>query len=249
MDPKVNVKLIGAAVLFILTIVGSLFFFIHKNRYEQCSEVYYVQFDQPILGLKKGDPVVYNGINAGRVLDLQPDFKTLKGVIIRICLDSHFPIKVDAIAMVESKTITGGLVIHIYPGSVQAKELERNGQEIPVIPGKSSRMDQMLQALPKILFSLEVTMKKIELLFSSQMVSDIHRSVESLRVVTEIMKDAFQKNETTINVLLSEVPLKISQFLDRGNSTLLQLEKTLQSIDKSPRRFLYQDPTQGVKLP
>ncbi|USO02053.1 MAG: MCE family protein [Alphaproteobacteria bacterium] len=249
MDPRVNVKLIGASVMFILCIVGALLFFVHKNKYEQCSEVYQVHFAQPITGLRKGDTIVYNGINAGRVMGMKPNFKTLKGAIVTICLDKAYILKSDAFAIIEPKSITGGLLIHIYPGSIEADMLKREKGIIPSIPGRSSRMEQMLESMPKILASLEQTIKKIEALFSAESVDSIGKTFQSVEIIADKLKKSIQKNEATINIMFSEVPLKFAQFLDKGNSIFNQLEKTLNSIEKSPRRFLYQDASQGVKLP
>lgn len=246
MDPKVNVKIIGLGVVGILFFIVSILFVIHKNQYEQCSEMFKIYFDRPITGLRKGDQVVYNGIIAGRVKDMKPDFKNLKRVVVTVCLEKGFPIKKDAFAAVESKSITGGLIITIDPGSNEAGDLHKVGKEIPVIRSRESKLDQLMQNLPKTLASMERTFQKIADTFSKETQQDIQKSVKSLSMVMNRFEEIMKKNEHGINTWLSDGSSKFNNFLDKSADTLKTLDQTLQSINKSPRRFLYADQSHGV---
>lgn len=246
MDPRVNTKVIGTGIIAVLAIIASILFVIHRNRYEQCSEVFRIHFDRSVTGLRKGDPVVYNGINAGRVKDMKPDFNNLQRVIVTVCLERGFPIKTDAIASLESKSITGGFVINIHPGSNDADEVKRVGKEIPVLANKDSNIDQLMQSLPKIMASVEKTVDSISKTFSKETTADLQKTIKKMGEIMERMEIILTKNEQGIDIWLTESSVKLSELMGQALMTFQNVDNSLQAINKSPRRFLYKDASQGI---
>ena len=247
MDPRVNVRLIGASVLFIFSLILATMFFIHKNHYNQCSEVFNVYFSQPVTGLRKGDSVVYNGIIAGHVKDMKPDPNDIKRVVVTLCIGKEFPIKKDATASIENKSITGGLIIHIYPGSNESDFMVQNGKEPLVIQSKESNIDLMLKSLPQILESLEKTVASFSKILNKETIDNLQKTIKQFTELSCRANHLIEKNEKGLQMWMTDNAIKLNHMLEQGSISLKQLEQILYSFNQSPRRFLYQDPSFGIK--
>lgn len=247
MDPRVNTKAIGAAVVGILAVIITILFVVHKNRYEQCSEVFRIYFERPVTGLRKGDSVVYNGINAGRVKDIKPDTTNLRRVLVTVCLEQGFPVKTDSFAMIETKSITGGLLVSIDPGSMEAHILKPSGGEIPVIQSRASNMDKLMDSMPKILTSVEKTFNQVSNALSKETLDNLNKTIERLSNMVEKVDTLLRTNEHGINVLLSEGTVHLNELLTQGVSTFKKIEAAIDALNHSPRRFLYKDASDGFR--
>src|ERR1019366_10743437 len=71
MERKANYVLIG---LFTFAVVAGAFgfvFWVHHTAGKKQSVIYRVIFDTSVSGLRRGAPVLFNGIRVGEVTDLQ----------------------------------------------------------------------------------------------------------------------------------------------------------------------------------
>src|SRR5690349_291925 len=98
METKANYVAVGAFVLAcILGIVVALLW-LAGFQYSQEYALYRTSFEGPVTGLGDGTPVRYNGIDVGRVKDLQFDPSDPKRVIVNMQVKPELRIPADSLA-------------------------------------------------------------------------------------------------------------------------------------------------------
>lgn len=276
MENRINIKMIGVGFIIVLSITIGLLFWIHRATYNACSEEYHIYFDRSVSGLRIGDLVVYNGIRSGRVLEIKRDTKDIQKTIVRICIEKNFPLKEDAYATIESKSITGGSVINIRPGSNDAPILKRTGKTLPIISSHPSTIDQVIKSLPKVLNTVSLTFTKINSVLDKNTQKNIQGSIKNFKGILKQTNQIIQSkdkairdildlaalnlskfskiqsfiidNEYSINTFLSTGMLNFSKFMENGAESMSSLRQILNALEKSPGRFLHNDSAKGVTL-
>jgi len=219
--------------------------------------VYDVHFPHTVSGLRKGDPVVYNGINAGRVKDIFVDPKNIEKVVVRVCLLSGFPIKTDAYAAVEVKNIAGGAVLAVYGGSNEAPLLlPKKRCHIPVICSQKSKIDQVIDSAPEITKQVKNILDDFGELFRGP---QKQQWIEVLRLLNSNLNKLDQIQGHVLSIveggsksglkgLLGNNSSYVQKFFRNGSDAMAAIKKLAEQIERSPARFLNQDPGKGTVL-
>src|ERR1700747_1668172 len=129
METKANYVAVGAFVLacIIGIVVGVLG--IAGFQYSREYASYRTSFSGAVTGLGDGTTVRYNGIDVGRVTDLQFDPNDPQRVIVKLQTKPNLHIRVDSEATIESEGLTGGSYVEISGGKKDSAEL------VPDYPG------------------------------------------------------------------------------------------------------------------
>lgn len=119
---RVGLFAIAAAGLaaLVLIVFGGLKFWRHRDHY-------FVVFDRSVMGLVEGAHVYMNGIEVGRVADIQLDRADLKRVRVDIAVDPATPVRADTRASLDLAGITGLKVIDLEGGSLEAAPVPPGG--------------------------------------------------------------------------------------------------------------------------
>lgn len=253
---QVQYTKIGLGFISVLGIIMFVLFWLHKSNYDQCKMVYDVHFPYTVSGLRKGDPVVYNGVNAGRVKDIFVNPKDIEKVVVRVCLLSGFPIKTDAYAAVEVKNIAGGSIIAVHGGSNHAPLLKpKKRGHIPVIFSQRSRIDQVLESAPHIATQIQTVLNDFGELFrgpqKQQWVDTLQLLKNNLSKFDEIQGHILSivgSNKSNLKNLLNDSNGHIQKFFKNGAEAMSAVKKLAEQIERSPARFLRQDPGTGTVL-
>jgi ABC-type transporter Mla subunit MlaD len=253
---QVQYTKIGLGFISVLGIIMFFLFWLHKSNYDQCKMVYDVHFPYTVSGLRKGDPVAYNGVNAGRVKDIFVNPKDIERVIVRVCLLPGFPIKTDAYAVVEVKNIAGGAIIALHGGSNEAPLLKpkKRGQ-IPVICSQKSRIDQVMEAAPRIVVQVQTLLNDFGELFrgpqKKQWIDSLrllNSNLAKLEKIQELLFSIVEHNQGPLNNLLGHNTGHVQKFFKNGAEAMSAVKKVVEHIERSPGRFFRQDPGAGTVL-
>ncbi len=98
-------------------------------QYSQEYSYYQTYFKGPVTGLGKGTVTRYNGIDVGRVTDLEFDPNDPQSVIVTLQVQPDLNIREDSLASIESQGLTGGTYVEISGGT--AKSPHPDGQARP----------------------------------------------------------------------------------------------------------------------
>jgi len=155
METKANYVAVGAFVL--VSVIGLVIalLWLAGAQYREEYSYYRTFFYGPVTGLGKGTTVRYNGIETGRVSQLDFDPEDPKRVIVTMQVSPSVPIHNDSLASIASEGLTGGSYVEIDGGSKNAPILVPGPEgEIPVIHSKPSTLQQIEQSAPLLIAKL-----------------------------------------------------------------------------------------------
>ena len=152
MEARANYVAVGAFVLLVLAgiLVGSLWL----ARVQFSTQYHYVETSVagPVSGLSTGAVVRLNGIDVGRVanIDLDPDDPTLVNLLLQI--RGSIAIHSDAVASIESQGLTGVSYVEMSGGTRNSPPLTTPpGQKYPRIASRPSSLQQVFNGAPELL--------------------------------------------------------------------------------------------------
>ncbi|MDH5430199.1 MAG: MCE family protein, partial [Nitrospirota bacterium] len=152
MEPKVNYLLAGSFVLVLSIVTLGLVVWLGKSDYRGVYDRYYSYMRQSVSGLSVNSSVKYRGVDVGRVKDIALNPENTEEVRLTLDILQGTPIKTDTVATLETQGLTGLATLNLEGGSREAPALVvEPGQEIPVIPSRTSLFFRLDMALSRLL--------------------------------------------------------------------------------------------------
>jgi phospholipid/cholesterol/gamma-HCH transport system substrate-binding protein len=113
---------------------------------------YRIHFAESVSGLTLGDPVKFQGVDAGTVKAMALDPDDPRKVTVDVSLGKDVPVSTDTRASLELKGITGVFFVELTGGAPGAQRLldATPAGQVPVIPSEKSKLAGMLDSLPKV---------------------------------------------------------------------------------------------------
>ena len=210
---KVGVFIFLAVVIVLVTIFWAKDFVVTSDMRDMK-----IRFES-VTGLKKGDPVVVNGVRKGKIkgFDLVGD-----SVTVEFMISKDVKIKKDYKMEIISTELLGGKTLNIYIG--------RSNQEVnydDILYGsKSGDMSDLMSAVSDMTGDIKSLVRN----FSSASVQ-----LDSvLRSVNDVISDPNVKSELKGTVSnISETSKNLNSLIAENKKTLgTIIEKTSQTIDK-----------------
>jgi phospholipid/cholesterol/gamma-HCH transport system substrate-binding protein len=152
MEEKVNYVLVGlfALVLGAALIAGVLWFSSEKS-YRKAYDVYLAYMNESVSGLTLDSPVLYRGVNVGRVRKIALVQGLVEQVQLTMLIERGTPIKEDTVAVLSVQGLTGVAHVELSGGSRDARPLQAHDPEkFPVIatgPSFLLRLDTSVSSL------------------------------------------------------------------------------------------------------
>src|SRR5579862_8625831 len=169
METRANYVAVGAFVLTCLVGIVVALIWLAGHQYRQTYAYYQTYFYGSVTGLGTGTAVRYNGIDVGRVTDLEFDKDNPRLVVGTLEIRSDLVIRQDAWASIESQGLTGGAYVEITGGSATAQPLAaHDDQPYPVINSKPSAFQQLAADAPALMAKLSDIAEKVEDILNDQ---------------------------------------------------------------------------------
>jgi phospholipid/cholesterol/gamma-HCH transport system substrate-binding protein len=187
METKANYVAVGAFVLVLLVagVIGLLW--VARVQFNSELTRYDIYFTGSVTGLAKGSLVSYNGIQAGRVVELRIDPQNLQQVRVTVELDQTTPIKSDAVAQLESQGLTGVSYVEISGGSLDAPPLAvQPGQRYPVITSKQSGLQRVFASAPEVLARLVELIDRLQDFLDEKNRLALAKTLDNVQQLTDI---------------------------------------------------------------
>lgn len=230
METKANYVAVGLFVLvFMLGLVVSLLW-LAGAQYSQEYVYYQTYFKGPVTGLGDGTTVRYNGIEVGRVKELQFDPNDPQRVIAKLQMKPDLHVRKDSVATIESEGLTGGSYVEISGGTKKSDELvpEYPGQ-IPVIKSSQSTLQQLAQSAPRLLEKLNRAADRVNDLLNDQNRKTFGHILGNLDATTTTLA----KRSGDIDAML----VNFSQASRSLNAASARIGPTLADADDSLKKF------------
>jgi phospholipid/cholesterol/gamma-HCH transport system substrate-binding protein len=238
METKANYVAVGAFVLACVIGLVVTVLWLAGIQYSQEYAYYEAYFQGPVTGLGKGTSARYNGIEVGRITDLQFDPNDPQRVIVTMQVQPNLNIREDSVASIESQGFTGATFVEITGGTAKSALLEaHDDQRYPVIRTKQSTFAQLQQSAPEVVAKLNVAVSRLNDLLSDTNRRSITHILANLDETTQVIArrsadiDATIANANKSMANLSEATNSLRPTLDKVDLTVQKYGKVADDAD------------------
>ncbi|MFZ6642421.1 MlaD family protein [Undibacterium sp. TC4M20W] len=170
METKVNYTAVGAFVLALgaLLIAAVLWLSVGLGKRQQ-TVLYQSIVSESVAGLNLDAPVKYQGVNVGKVRNINLDPGNPQQVQLVFSIIAGTPIKTDTLAVLKTQGLTGIAYVELSGGSPTAPLLQaREGQTYPQIPTKPSLSARLENVLSAVLTNLDRTAANVNAVLNDE---------------------------------------------------------------------------------
>jgi phospholipid/cholesterol/gamma-HCH transport system substrate-binding protein len=238
METKANYVAVGVFVLLcVIGLVVSIMW-LAGVQYAQEYSYYTAYFKGPVTGLGKGTVTRFNGIDVGRIADLQFDPNDPQSVIVTLQVQPRLNIREDSVASIESQGLTGATYVEISGGTAKSPLLAaKPGQKYPVIRTRQSGLLQLEQSAPELVAKLNIAASRINDIVNDENRKALAHVLANLdQTTTEIARrsgdiDAILKNTNDATARLDKASAGLQPTLDRLDQTATKFGKVADDAD------------------
>ncbi len=232
METKANYVAVGAFVLACMVGLVVTIMWLAGVQYAQEYSYYTATFKGPVTGLGKGTVTRFNGIDVGRIQDLQFDPHDPNAVIVTVQVQPNLNIREDSVASIDSQGLTGGSYVEISGGTAKSPLLTaKPGQKYPVIRTKQSTLAQLEQSAPEVVAKLNVAASRINDLLNDNNRKAIAQTLANLSQITDTLArqqanfDAIMRNTNEATANINKASASLQPTLDDVHLTVTKINR------------------------
>ena len=230
METKANYVAVGAFVLACVIGLVVTILWLAGVQYSQEYAYYQAYFKGPVTGLGKGTITRYNGIEVGRITNLEFDPSDPQRVIVTMQVQPNLNIHNDSVASIESQGLTGGTYVEISGGTANAPLLvTQDDQRYPVIRTKPSTFAQLEQSAPEVVAKLNIAASRINDLLNDDNRRAIAHVLANLDETTQVIA----RRSADIDATITDANKAVAN-LDQASR---DLRPTLQHVDLTVQKY------------
>lgn len=238
METKANYVAVGAFVLACVIGLVVTIMWLAGVQYSQEYSYYQAHFKGPVTGLGKGTVTRYNGIEVGRITNLEFDPSDPQSVIVTMQVQPNLNIRNDSVASIESQGLTGGTYVEISGGTASAPLLvAQDDQNYPVIRTKPSTFAQLEQSAPEVVAKLNIATSRLNDLLNDDNRRAIAHVLANLDETTQVIArrsadlDATIANANKAMANLDQASQDIKPALEHVDFTVEKYGKVADDAD------------------
>ena len=238
MENRANYVAVGAFVM--LCVIGTVvtLLWLAGAQYNQEYAYFQTVFKGPVTGLGNGTVTRYNGIDVGRVTDMQFSASDPRNIIVTLEVRPNLNIREDSVASIASQGLTGGSYVEIDGGSVNSPLLvAKPGQKYPVIRSKVSSIEQLEESAPELVAKLNTAASQLNDLLNDKNRAAISDILSNLDQTTTVLArrgddiDMTLHNVGQLTQTLKEASLSLKPTLNDADTTVTKMGKLADDAD------------------
>jgi phospholipid/cholesterol/gamma-HCH transport system substrate-binding protein len=237
METRASYVLIGGFVVSVLALVFVAVIWLGRSEFHREKNYYDIYFSGSVTGLNTGAPVRYNGVQIGRVEEIQIDPANIERVRVTIQVDRPDVIREGAVASLELQGITGYAFVQITGGSKDSPRLQRSGSaRYPVIAAIPSRLEKVFQSAPALLERTINVADRLADILNDKNREAIAETLENLRTTTQALGGTGGQIDGML-VEGAKAVKELRETLARVNGLTANLDSALNSKDGAVTRL------------
>jgi phospholipid/cholesterol/gamma-HCH transport system substrate-binding protein len=230
METKANYVAVGAFVLACVIGLVVTIMWLAGVQYSQEYAYYQAYFKGSVTGLGKGTLTRYNGIEVGRITDLQFDPSDPQRVIVTMQVQPNLNIREDSVASIDSQGLTGGSFVEITGGTAKSPLLvAKEGERYPVIRTKQSTFAQLQQSAPELVAKLNTAASRLNDVLNDNNRRAIAHVLANLDETTQVIA----RRSADIDATIAHANEMMAKLDDTANG----LKPTIQQVDLTVRKY------------
>ncbi|MDX1678478.1 MlaD family protein [Arsukibacterium sp.] len=231
METKANYIIVG--IFTLLFAVAAVLFGLFSAKYASDSswQRYQVVFNQSVIGLANGSPVLYNGVSVGRVADIGLDPQNVSQVLVTVDIEAGVPIYQDTVATIRLLGLTGNAAVQLKGGSPDSSKLPTERADPAKIAAVSSPLNTLLESSEGMVVTASKVLNQLDALFSDSNIERINSTLVSL----ERFSGSLAGPDSDVKQLLAQSSQASSALLELLNvltATTRKFDQLLVGIDQ-----------------
>lgn len=229
MNPRVNYALVGVFVIALGAALTAGLLWLWAGGPQEDQEYYVVEVRGSVAGLNLGAPVLFQGVDVGRVEDIR--IAENNPELIRVLLEvrDSTPIKEDTVAELKVRGLTGLVDVNLVGTSREAPKLEAaKGEKYPVIPSRPSLLPKLEESLPRIVDNVEAIAEQLKSLVGENK-DAVQRTMANVEAASRIVAE---KAESAGKVLdsLAAVMEEARRGIEDANAALANVRDASEDL-------------------
>lgn len=231
METRANYVAVGAFVLILVAGAAGVLLWLVGGEFNAQVAYYEISFQGSVAGLGKDSPVRYNGIQVGKVAEIDIDEMNPNHVRVIVALEPTTIIRSDATATLAMQGLTGGSYIEISGGTAGAPPFPHRSQPpYPLIHSESSGLQSIFDKAPEVLKQLLVIETQIQELLNEKNRATIAQTLEHVRNLTANV-DAHTKDIDAILTNTADASRQLDEAAKSVNRLAKKTEVTMNHVD------------------
>jgi phospholipid/cholesterol/gamma-HCH transport system substrate-binding protein len=151
------------------TLIAVILWLASGGAWQKTYDLYLAVEDESVAGLNLNAPVKYNGVDVGKVREIELDPANPERVNLLFAIERGTPIKEDTVAVLKTQGLTGIAYVELSGGARDAPPLRATaGNRYPVIRTKASLSARLENVLTSVLAKLDSTSANINAILSDE---------------------------------------------------------------------------------
>lgn len=222
-----NTTLVGAFVLLLgAALVAGALWLASGGAFQKKYDLYLAIEDESVAGLNLNAAVKFNGVEVGKVRDIQLDSLNPERVRLLFAIERGTPIRENTVAVLKTQGLTGIAYVELGGSTGEAPPLRAKPPErYPVIRTKPSLSTRLENVLTTVLAKLDSTSSNIDAILSNENRDAFSRTLANLAQVSQAIAARTDALDAGI--------ASASRTFDRTARASAQLEPVLERIGRS----------------
>ena len=222
-----NYAVVGAFVLVLgAMLIAGVLWLASGGAFQKKYDLYLAIEDESVAGLNLNAPVKYNGVDVGKVREIQLDQGNPDRVNLLFAIERGTPIKEDTVAVLKTQGLTGIAYVELSGGTREAPPLRATaGSPYPVIRTKPSLAARLENVLTDVLAKLDSTSNTINSILSEENRAAFKSALADIAAVTHTI--AARRNTLDAGIA------NAARTFDNGARATAQLGPAIDRIGRS----------------
>ena len=222
-----NYAIVGAFVLALgAVLIAGVLWLASGGAFQKKYDLYLAIEEESVAGLNLNAPVKYNGVDVGKVRDIQLDPENPERVRLIFAIERGTPIKVDTVAVLKTQGLTGIAYVELGGGARDAAPLRASAPgQYPVIRTKPSLSARLENVLTTVLAKLDSTSSSINAILSDENRLAFKSALADIAAVSHTL--AARKDTLDAGIVSA------ARTFDNGARVSAQLGPVIERINRS----------------
>ncbi len=203
---------------------------------QQKYTTYAVHFDGSVNGLTVGSPVLFKGLNVGRVNKIGFKSESDDRIVVLADIEDEAPVRADTTASIRLLGITGasGLALE-NSGEDPSPLMKKKGQKYPVIASSASGLEKFFDELPQFIDKLSSLTERTELVLSDENLNSLTTLLEAS---AGAMNDVSALTQQARGVLRGQSAGELQDVFTEAKLAMREIKMLAKSLREDPSKIL-----------
>jgi len=203
-ESKANYTIVGLVIVILTAALISVSLWLSVGFDKKQYVIYAVYMSEAVSGLNDDSAVKFNGVQVGRVKQIQLDRTNPQRVRLLLAIESKIPITTSTRATLISQGITGNTYVGLIANSSDLRPLVKGPHDkYPIIPTSPSIFNQLDKVLKDVSVNVNDVSKEVKKIFDDENAKNIAKTLHNLSVLSDVVA----RNKSNIDASFKDAHL------------------------------------------